>query len=234
MSQDNNTLFEIAVGIPWIAEAEPGPTRPVSKQRPRVLWTRFRRGVRRVAQLGFLSAVLAVAAITGEAVVRARLVPVETRTPTRFYARPILLRQGDRLNLAMVEASLRRLGYESTRNRNVAEGQYRMESRKITIGRRAFRVFDKVDLGGLTVARLSGGRISSLRDGRGRPIGSALLERELRTRIDPTGRLAALATQRPENVRFYRNLGFSVASERVLGSRSCAFRNWIMVRKPGG
>ena len=155
MSQDNNTLFEIAVGIPWIAEAERGPARRVSKKRLKVLWTRFRRGVRRAARFGFLTAVLAVVAITGEAVVRARLVPVETRTPTRFYARPVLLRQGDPLNLAMVEASLQRLGYENTPNRNVAQGQYRIESRKITIGRRAFRVFDPKFFGSSTACALT-------------------------------------------------------------------------------
>ena len=66
---------------------------------------------------------------------------------------------------------------------------------------------------------------------RGSGVGSRLLEHELATRVDPTGKAAALATQRPENVQFYRRFGFEVASDRVLGSRSGSFRNWLMVRK---
>ncbi len=67
---------------------------------------------------------------------------------------------------------------------------------------------------------------------RGSGLGSELLDRELRKRIDPSGHVAALATQRPENVRFYRRLGFEVVSGRSLGSGRCPFRNWIMVREP--
>ncbi len=67
---------------------------------------------------------------------------------------------------------------------------------------------------------------------RGSGLGMDLLTRELRNRIDPSGHVAALATQRPENVRFYRRLGFEVASDRTLGSSRLAFRNWIMVREP--
>ena len=65
---------------------------------------------------------------------------------------------------------------------------------------------------------------------RGSGLGTKLLKRELRERVDPSGQPALLATQRPENVVFYRRLGFEVVSERVLGSRSHAFRNWMMVR----
>lgn len=65
---------------------------------------------------------------------------------------------------------------------------------------------------------------------RGSGLGTKLLARELRERVDPSGQPALLATQRPENVVFYRRLGFEVVSERVLGSRSHAFRNWMMVR----
>ena len=66
----------------------------------------------------------------------------------------------------------------------------------------------------------------------GRGIGRALLERELQNRIDPSGQPAALATQRSENVHFYRRLGFAVAGESRIGSGADAFRNWIMVREP--
>lgn len=67
---------------------------------------------------------------------------------------------------------------------------------------------------------------------RGSGLGTELLAGELGRRIDPSGQPAALATQRPENVEFYRRLGFEVASDRMLGSRSHAFRNWIMLREP--
>ncbi len=68
---------------------------------------------------------------------------------------------------------------------------------------------------------------------RGSGLGSELLARELRSRIDPSGHAAALATQRPEGVRFYRRLGFEVVSDRTLGSGRHSFRNWIMLRQPG-
>lgn len=67
---------------------------------------------------------------------------------------------------------------------------------------------------------------------RGSGLGTELLQRELRERVDPSGEPALLATQRPENVIFYRRLGFEVVSERVLGSRSQPFRNWMMLRAP--
>jgi len=69
---------------------------------------------------------------------------------------------------------------------------------------------------------------------RGSGVGTQLLAQELRLRVDPSGQPAALATQRPENVVFYRRLGFEVASERLLGSRSHPFRNWIMIRAAQG
>jgi GNAT superfamily N-acetyltransferase len=68
---------------------------------------------------------------------------------------------------------------------------------------------------------------------RGSGVGSEMLGRELRERIDPTGQAAALATQRPENVSFYRRLGFEVAGFRERSGRhSPPFPNWTMVRPP--
>ncbi|MDJ0848853.1 MAG: GNAT family N-acetyltransferase [Myxococcota bacterium] len=70
------------------------------------------------------------------------------------------------------------------------------------------------------------------RRSRGSGVGSRLLGTQLAQLVDPTGRPAVLATQRPENVVFYGRLGFEVASERTLGTGPLAFRNWVMVR-PG-
>jgi GNAT superfamily N-acetyltransferase len=67
---------------------------------------------------------------------------------------------------------------------------------------------------------------------RGSGLGTELLAGELRSRIDPSGHAAALATQRPEGVRFYRRFGFEVVSDRTLGSGRRSFRNWIMLRQP--
>lgn len=70
---------------------------------------------------------------------------------------------------------------------------------------------------------------------RGTGTGTALLDHELATRIDPSGAAAVLATQRPANVAFYRRLGFEVASFlEAAGSRSPKFPNWTMVRPPAG
>jgi GNAT superfamily N-acetyltransferase len=66
---------------------------------------------------------------------------------------------------------------------------------------------------------------------RGAGLGAELLERELRTLVEPSGLPAVLATQRPENVRFYGRLGFEVVAEETLGSGAHAFPNWIMMRQ---
>lgn len=65
---------------------------------------------------------------------------------------------------------------------------------------------------------------------RGSGIGSRLLGSQLERVVDPSGQPAVLATQRPENVVFYRRLGFEVASERRIGAGPFAFDNWIMLR----
>jgi GNAT superfamily N-acetyltransferase len=64
---------------------------------------------------------------------------------------------------------------------------------------------------------------------RGRGAGSRLLRRQLDEVVDPSGRPASLTTQRPENVVFYRRLGFEVADQDsvILGADS--FPNWIMI-----
>jgi len=68
---------------------------------------------------------------------------------------------------------------------------------------------------------------------RGSGLGSGLLRAELRAiDIRTPGVPIALATQREENVRFYRRLGFEVGSDRTIGRGPNAFRNWLMVRPP--
>jgi GNAT superfamily N-acetyltransferase len=68
---------------------------------------------------------------------------------------------------------------------------------------------------------------------RGSGIGTRLLRNQLDTILrDVPEAPVALATQRKENVTFYARLGFEEASDRMIGSASGAFRNWIMVHLP--
>jgi GNAT superfamily N-acetyltransferase len=65
---------------------------------------------------------------------------------------------------------------------------------------------------------------------RGSGIGSRLLREQLPlvAELEPSYAIA-LSTQRPENVTFYRRLGFEVALEQITGRGPGAFRNWLMV-----
>jgi ribosomal protein S18 acetylase RimI-like enzyme len=69
-------------------------------------------------------------------------------------------------------------------------------------------------------------------DLRGTGIGSALLGGELRRVFSQRPCPAILNTQRPENVVFYRRLGFEVAVEERIGTEADGFTNWMMLH-PG-
>ena len=235
MSQDNNTFFEVAVGIPWIRETETGVARSICATLLRVARGRIRTVVRRAFMVTTLLGISGIVLMTGEAVVRARLLPAEATGPTRFFARPVMLKPGAELDLESIEETLQRLGYERTGNRRVALGQYRLEPRKLTIGRRAFRIFDRLDPGGVTTVRLAGGRITSLRDGRGGTLTSALLEPEvLSTRFGSEMRdllpvpLSAVpghvvnAILSVEDHRFFRHFGVDI--RRVGGAAAANVR----------
>ena len=72
-------------------------------------------------------------------------------------------------------------------------------------------------------------------DWRGKGIGSALLGAEIEGRgADGAVARLALCTQLPENVRFYRRLGFEVASREPVGRGAKSFANWVMVRPNDG
>jgi len=119
-------------------------------------------------------------AVSIEAFVRARLSDSMLSAPTRFYARPIVVERGMELERDRVENSLRRLGYEKASGRKVGIGEYRLDSRSWTIGRRAFRIYDQVDHGGVTVVRLGyGNRVSEIRDANGERLSTLALEPEI-------------------------------------------------------
>ena len=70
---------------------------------------------------------------------------------------------------------------------------------------------------------------------RGTGLGTRLLRQQLGVVSERSpGAVVALATQRMENVTFYRRLGFEEVSDRMIGSGAGAFRNWIMQRASGG
>lgn len=121
-----------------------------------------------------------VALATAEALLRAHLNDADARGPTQFYARPVVIERGANLARASVEEHLRRLGYERSRSsRGVAIGEYYLGRRTWTIGRRMFRHQQWVDSGGTAIVQLaSGSRVSSLRDGDGRPLRAVVLEPE--------------------------------------------------------
>ncbi len=70
-------------------------------------------------------------------------------------------------------------------------------------------------------------------EARGKGLGSEVLRAELHTRVDASNTLASLTTQKAENVKFYKGLGFVVVDDRrVLDSKGGGFDNWIMLYQP--
>lgn len=63
----------------------------------------------------------------------------------------------------------------------------------------------------------------------GTGVGTRLLRQQLERVVDPSGYPASLTTQKPQNVSFYRRIGFQVMDDRPIGSASSSFPNWIMV-----
>jgi len=63
----------------------------------------------------------------------------------------------------------------------------------------------------------------------GTGVGTRLLREQLERVVDPSGYPASLTTQKPQNVSFYRRLGFQVTDDRPIGSASSSFPNWIMI-----
>ena len=66
---------------------------------------------------------------------------------------------------------------------------------------------------------------------RGKGIGTKILGEQLKQVVEPSGCPAILVTQRKLNVRFYQRLGFTVASESIIGKGDNTFVNWCLIRK---
>lgn len=122
-----------------------------------------------LAPLGLTLVLLALIPI--EAIVRAHLDRGLQDGPTRIYARPLVLYPGLRLDRAEVERELQRLGYRRSESRSIDTGEYEVGWRTITVARRGFRHFDRVDPGGMASIRFRGGDVAGLygTDGRRLP-----------------------------------------------------------------
>ncbi len=129
-------------------------------------------------------AVISVLGVSGlmtlEAVVRARLGDSTFQTPTRIYASPIVLESGGEVDRGRVETQLERLGYRRARRSRITIGEYYLGSGTWVVGRRAFRLGNRLDPGGVVTIELGyRGRISSIRDEDGNRLRLVSLEPEL-------------------------------------------------------
>ena len=175
-----------------------------------------------------------------EALARARLDGPLRRASTRFFARPEVVRTGERLSPAGLKRYLDRMGYRGTR-RNVGIGEYRADRRRWTIGRRLFRVADRLDSGGVVTIHLDpDGWVMSLEDGEGGWLSRVVLEPEpLRvpgavpedrvpvrlTDVSPSLVAAVLAV---EDRRFFEHGGVDLA--RILGAAIANLRERRIVQ----
>ena len=83
-------------------------------------------------------------------------------SPTRVFARPIVLRAGDRPSEARIREHLERVGYTRTLGPSTPIGTYRMSRSEWRIGRRPLRLGTFFDPGGVVRIRLD--RTARIRD----------------------------------------------------------------------
>lgn len=148
----------------------------------KTLWVWARRRTR--AEIAAASVIAIAVIVTGlvvvEAAALAHLRDPVLQAPTRIYARPLVLYLGMRPERSEVEAGLQGLGYVRAAGRDVGLGEYRLGTGTWVIGRRPFRHHDKLNPGGIAVARLDyAGRIIRLEDGDGQRYSYVALEPEL-------------------------------------------------------
>jgi penicillin-binding protein 1B len=117
-----------------------------------------------------VAAALALGAVSigVEALARARLDASLQAGTTRFFARPPILQVGTRVDPAALRRYLDRLGYRRLNGRRVTPGEYHEDGGRWSIGRRAFRVADRLDPGGVVTAELDDQAwVTGLEDGQG-------------------------------------------------------------------
>lgn len=189
-----------------------------------------------------LAALCGAVAVSIEAAFRAHLTDSLLSTPTRFYARPLLLQPGMTLDRDRVEAALKRLGYEKTSRHEVGVGEYKMSRRQWTVGRRAFRIYDQLDPGGRVTIRLGyGNRISTIRTSDGTSLQTLALEPELISSVYVSGhedRIPINLDDAPEHLidailaiedqRYFEHDGLD--TRRVVGAAIANFQAWRIVQ----
>lgn len=144
------------------------------------IWARGRSRLEVVAASAAALVVIAAGLIALEALTVGRLGGSTLQAPTRVYARPLVLHIGMRPSRSLIEDELERLGYARAAGRDVGIGEYRLDSRTWTIGRRAFRHHERMSPGGTVRARFDySGRIVRLDDGGGEALTYVTLEPEL-------------------------------------------------------
>ncbi len=201
----------------------PLPTWPTSPSRRTVLY-----GLALAFGLGLL-------AITAEALGRAHLDESLQGATTRFYARPPVFQVGTRVDPTALARYLERMGYRRVGRGRVGVGDYRTDDGQWTIGRRAFRVADRLDPGGaVTVSLDDEGWVTGLEDSEHRWLPLIILEPEpLRTPGEPGDdrvpvRLAEVpkhlvdAVLAVEDRRFYQHHGVDIG--RIAGAALANFR----------
>jgi ribosomal protein S18 acetylase RimI-like enzyme len=67
---------------------------------------------------------------------------------------------------------------------------------------------------------------------RGQGLGGRVLHQQLTDVVAPSGYPAVLETQREENVRFYKRLGFEVVSLTKIDATTHSFPSWCMIWNP--
>jgi len=130
--------------------------------------------------------IAAVAAVTGalafrgfETRVAGAFEVADAVAPTRIYARPLVLRPGDRYSTEGLEQRLHRLGYRETDDRTPGIGEFRLRRDDWRIGRRPFRLGAYFDPGGETRVRLDRTeRVSEVRDEGGNRLPGLVLDPE--------------------------------------------------------
>jgi penicillin-binding protein 1B len=102
-------------------------------------------------------------------------------TPSRVYARPLVVVPGQPLGVAAISAHLERAGYRRTaQGASLVAGTFKRDGDQLIVGRRAFRYPDGEDAGGNVILTLGkNGRVESVRDGDGGYLESVFLEPEV-------------------------------------------------------
>jgi len=210
------------------------PVASAAKAKPRL--RRRRSWLRRLVLSGFMLGAAGTVALLGDAVSKGRLDPAHLGSPTRIYARPMVLQPGQRVDRSVVEKYLQRVGFEKISQSDVAAGQYRFTSRRWDIGRRSFRHLDRLERGGRATIHLSSNRqISRIVDDDGARLRYLALEPPLIQTSTSTANIDRVpvpldqipthlveAVLAVEDQRFYRHVGIDV--RRIFGAAAANVR----------